>query len=59
MDIIKSFHTGFHRGLRMGITLGRFFEKHHIKEKIPPEHAQEFNKAFESELYNTATRWEQ
>ena len=44
------YKAGFKDGMRMGIAFGRFYEKHNITDKIPPELQDEFNALYQEEL---------
>lgn len=48
--ILKAHHDGFEKGTQLGLALGRFYEKHGIADKIPPELADEVNKIIETTL---------
>lgn len=44
------YKQGLHYGMNLGIAIGRFYEKHKITDRIPPELADEFNAMYEAEL---------
>lgn len=44
------YKQGLHYGMNLGIAMGRFYEKHKITDRIPPELADEFNAMYEAEL---------
>lgn len=49
-DFEKHYRAGLDDGMRVGIAMGRFYEKHHITDKIPTELADEFNAIMDEAL---------
>ena len=49
-ELLKAHHDGFEKGIQLGLAMGRFFEKHGITDKIPPELAEEVNTVIETAL---------
>ena len=49
-ELLKAHHDGFEKGIQLGLALGRFYEKHGITDKIPPELAEEVNTVIETTL---------
>lgn len=48
--LLKAFYDGMERGTHLGVAMGRFFEKHGITDKIPPELAEEVNTVIETAI---------
>ena len=48
--LLKAFYEGMEKGTHLGVALGRFFEKHGITDKIPPEFAEEVNTVIETAI---------
>ena len=48
--LLKAHHDGFEKGVQLGLALGRFYEKHGITDKIPPELAEDVNTVIETAL---------
>lgn len=53
------YKQGLHYGMNLGIAIGRFYEKHKITDRIPPELADEFNAMYEAELNKILPKKEQ
>lgn len=53
------YKQGLHNGMNLGIAIGRFYEKHNITDRIPPELADEFNAMYEAELNKILPKKEQ
>ena len=49
-ELLKAHHDGFEKGIQLGLALGRFYERHGITDKIPPELAEEVNTVVETAL---------
>ncbi len=49
-DYEKHYRAGLDDGIHVGIAIGRFYEKHHIADKIPTELTDEFNTIMDEAL---------
>jgi len=49
-EMDRAYHDGFSHGMHVGLAMGRFYEKHGITDKVPPELADELNEVYTNAL---------